>query len=399
MRLRYVVLNAYGTGGVARTVVNQANALCANYDVEIASVYRHRERPHCVIDPRVRLVPLTEFHPDGRPRFDPGDGPTRLTRKTRWFRNRMVHGRDQKFRRWDPVVDARLIRYFWAVRDGVLVTARLGVSLLASRYASRRLIRIAQEHLNLATYHPRTQAAITEGYRKLDAVTMLTETDRTSYRNALGDTGVRLECVPNGIPQPSLPAARLDSKIIIAAGRLGPQKGFDMLLDAFATVHERHPDWQLHIFGGGHLRHALAGRIERLGLTGAAHLKGVTRRLDEQLAAASIFVLSSRFEGLPMVLLEAMAAGLPVVSFNCPTGPAEVITDNASGLLVPPEDVPALAAAICELIEDPVRRQALATAARKEVERYSIESVRQRWESLFTELAAERKTSRVRGAE
>ncbi|MGH3659737.1 MAG: glycosyltransferase family 4 protein, partial [Micromonosporaceae bacterium] len=92
MRLRYVVLNAYGTGGVARTVVNQANALCANYDVEIASVYRHRERPHCVIDPRVRLVPLTEFHPDGRPRFDPGDGPTRLTRKTRWFRNRMVHG-------------------------------------------------------------------------------------------------------------------------------------------------------------------------------------------------------------------------------------------------------------------------------------------------------------------
>jgi glycosyltransferase involved in cell wall biosynthesis len=189
----------------------------------------------------------------------------------------------------------------------------------------------------------------------------------------------------------------LDAKVLVAAGRLSPQKGFDMLLDAFHAVSARHPDWQLWIFGDGQWRDVLTKQIERMGLRGRAHLKGSTGQLDRQLGAASIFVLSSRFEGLPMVLLEAMALGLPAVAFDCPTGPAEIIVHGTSGLVVPPQDIPALAAGICELIENSTKRKAMGAAALKRSERYSIAAVSQRWEQLFTELTLAREMGRARG--
>jgi glycosyltransferase involved in cell wall biosynthesis len=180
--------------------------------------------------------------------------------------------------------------------------------------------------------------------------------------------------------------------VLVAAGRLVKQKGFDLLLDAFQKVSARHPDWQLWIFGSGSRRDSLAAQIDRLGLTGRAHLKGTTGQLDRRLAEASIFVLSSRFEGLPMVLLEAMTAGLPTVAFDCPTGPAEVIEHGTSGLLVPPEDVDALAAGICDLIDHPAKRTAMGAASLKASERYSMPAVHQLWEQLFAELIAARRT-------
>jgi glycosyltransferase involved in cell wall biosynthesis len=385
-----VLFNAYASGGTTRTVVNQANALCADHDVEIASIYRHRDKPRFAIDPRVRMVPLTELRPNGTHRTDPEDSWRPLMRLTRRFPNPMPHRLDHRFPRWHPQVDLPLLRYFRSARDGILVTTRPGTNLLAARFAPRRVVRVVQDHVNLASYEPELREAIARAYRRFDAVVTLTEEDRAAYLEALKGSGTRVECIPNGVPPSRLPPAKLDAKVLIAAGRLTCQKGFDLLLDAFQTVAAKHPDWQLWIFGGGECRDALAEQIERLGLTGRAHLKGTTFQLDKKLAAASIYVLSSRFEGMPMVLLEAMAAGLPPVALDCPTGPAEVITHGRSGLLVPPGDVAALAAAICELIEDPAKRRAMGAAALKEVERFSIESVARRWERLFDELSRER---------
>jgi glycosyltransferase involved in cell wall biosynthesis len=386
MKIRYLVLNAYGFGGTTRTVVNQANALCRDHDVEIASVYRHRESPGFAIDRRVRLVPLTGLRSDGAYRTDPQGTCTRLLRKTRRFRNRLPHRHDHQFTRWDPGVDLALLRYLWAAEDGVLVTTRPGLNLLSARMAPRRLIRVAQDHMNLAAYKPALRRDIIEHYPKLDALTFLTEHDGAAYQQALGGSGLRMRRIPNGIPQPRLPPAALEAKVLVAAGRLERQKGFDLLLDAFALVSAEHPDWQLWIFGSGRCKPALAAQIERLGLTGRAHLKGATDRLDERFAEASVFVLSSRFEGLPMVLLESAAAGLPAVAFDCPTGPAEVIDHGASGLLVPPQDVPALAAGISALIEAPDRRRAMGARALQKSTNYSITETAGMWQDLFAEL-------------
>lgn len=374
VRVRYVLFNAYGVGGTVRSVLNQANALCDTYEVEVASLYRSRTAPAFPLDPRVRLVPLT-------------DGPGRRPPLTRRLPNPLPHRRDYRFDRWDPAADLRLVRYLRSARDGVLVTTRPGLHLVAARVAPRGLVRVAQDHRSAESYHPVVRAAVIRAYRRVHAVTVLTERDRAFYQQALGGSGARVACIPNGVPPPRLPPAPLDKTVLIAAGRLQPEKGFDLLLDAFHAVAAGHPDWQLWIFGRGPRKEALAAQIERLGLSGRAHLRGTARRLDKQFAAASAFVLSSRYEGLPMVMLEAMAAGLPVVAFDCPTGPRELITHGRNGFLEPAGDVAALADGIRQVIEDPVGRRAMGAAARADCQRYSIAAVRQQWDELFSQLA------------
>lgn len=388
MRIRYLLHNAYGGGGTIRTVINQANALCDQHEVEIASVYRTAARTVFKIDPRVRLVTLTELMESGVRRSDRPGQKSRLANKARRFRNPWPHRYDVRYRRWDPLVDLTIIRYLRSARDGVLITTRPALNLMSAWFAPRGVVRIGQEHMNLESHEPPLRAAVLRAYPRLDALVVLTERDRATYRAALGEHAVRVVHVPNGIPPWSLPPAALESKVLVAAGRLAPQKGFDLLIEAFVTVAARHPEWQLRIFGSGTKHDELAAQIAELGLTGQVRLEGPSRKLDQELAAASGYVLSSRFEGLPMVLLEAITAGVPAVAFDCPTGPREIIEHGRTGLLVPPEDVAALADGMLRLIENPAERRAMGAAARVASGRYSTTTVRQEWEKLFTELAA-----------
>jgi glycosyltransferase involved in cell wall biosynthesis len=380
VRIRYLLTNAYAAGGTVRTVVNQANALCADHDVEIASVYRYRDTPSFEIDPRVRLRPLTELRTDGRPR----DGSFRLLRKARRFHNPMVHGVDFRYAGWDPGVDLAIVRYFRSLRDAVLVTTRPALNLLSARYAPQRLIRVGQDHMNFGAYKPPLQKAIRATYPKLDAVTVLTRHDLAEYRAALHGTDVLVERVPNGIPVRTEPSAALDAPVIVAAGEICGRKGFDLLIEAFQLVSAAHPEWELRIFGSGPRR----DRFLAMDRTGKVSFPGQAKDLDAEFRRASIFVLSSRREGLPMVLLESQTAGLPAVSFDCPTGPAEVIENGHNGLLIPPEDPAALAAGIRELIGDRERRRAMGAAALRTSAQFSIPRITTRWEELFARLGA-----------
>ncbi len=396
VRIRYLLHNAYAVGGTIRTVFNQANALCANHDVEIASVYRTAEVPVLPLDPRVRLVSLTDWRDDGSRWTDKAGTNSRWWRKTRRLRNPMPHGQDGRYKRWDPLLDLKVIRYMRAQPDGVLVTTRPALNLLSAWWAPRRLVRVGQDHMNFGSYRPGAQAAIIRAYPRLDAVSVLTRADLAAYRAALGDT-VRVVHVPNGIPpHPGAPGGER-ARTVVAAGRLVPQKGFDLLIEAFAPVHDRHPDWQLHIFGGGPLRAELTALIERHGLAGVVRLRGLSRTLDDEFARASIFVLSSRKEGLPMVLLEAMSAGLPVVSFDCPTGPADVVDDGVNGLLVPAEDVPGLTAGLSRVIENATERAAMGAAAATTAAGYETPVIAARWEELFTDLLGGRAQPAAQG--
>jgi glycosyltransferase involved in cell wall biosynthesis len=156
-------------------------------------------------------------------------------------------------------------------------------------------------------------------------------------------------------------------------------------------VARRHPGWTLRIYGGGPERAALQAQIESEGMAGRIELMGPTRQLGRALAEASVFVLSSRFEGFGLVILEAMSAGLPVVSFDCPRGPAEIITSGRDGTLVPPEDVPALADALDELVADAARRRAYGAAALQTAAAYDQREIGARWDALLDSLALEQR--------
>jgi glycosyltransferase involved in cell wall biosynthesis len=151
-------------------------------------------------------------------------------------------------------------------------------------------------------------------------------------------------------------------------------------------VADRHPDWQLRIYGSGPQRDQLREQIESLGVSDRVVLMGRTQRLADAMAEASIFVLSSRFEGFGMVIVEAMSAGLAVVSFDCPNGPRDIITSGSDGILVPPADVDAMAAALDELIEDPERRRRYAAAALRRSGDFAVGTIGSQVERLLADL-------------
>lgn len=172
----------------------------------------------------------------------------------------------------------------------------------------------------------------------------------------------------------------------IAMGRLTYQKGFDLLLPAFHKIAAQYPDWQLLIFGEGELRRELEELREKLGLTHQVIFPGLTDNPIAMLKSAKLFVLSSRWEGLPAVLFEALSCGLPVVSMNCPSGPQEIIRDGIDGILVPNEDVSALSLGMDRLMSDPEERARLAARASEAVDRFSLDKVVKKWEFLMSEV-------------
>lgn len=189
--------------------------------------------------------------------------------------------------------------------------------------------------------------------------------------------------VPNvaWLPPPAVP--RAEGRRLTAVGRLVPQKGFDLLIDAFAAVCNAHPEWSLVIWGEGGERPALEARIAHHGLTHRIMMPGVSPTPGGWIADADIFVLSSRYEGWGIVLLEAMGAGLPVISFDCPWGPGEMIEHGRDGLLVPVGDAAALGRALERLMADRDLRCSLGDAARISSARFAPQHVLGRWDSVL----------------
>jgi glycosyltransferase involved in cell wall biosynthesis len=198
------------------------------------------------------------------------------------------------------------------------------------------------------------------------------------------------------IPNPVLPppagegAPALPPRAVLAVGRLAPQKGYDILLEAFARIAPGNPQWTLHIAGGGGSPEPVLALAERLGIGSRVVLHGPVRDVGGLLRQAEIYVMSSRYEGFPNALCEAMAAGLPCVSTDCPSGPAEIIEHGVNGLLAPNADPGALAAQLERMMRDPQLRGRLGRNATALVETYSEERIMARWEALFTSNAGDR---------
>jgi GalNAc-alpha-(1->4)-GalNAc-alpha-(1->3)-diNAcBac-PP-undecaprenol alpha-1,4-N-acetyl-D-galactosaminyltransferase len=177
---------------------------------------------------------------------------------------------------------------------------------------------------------------------------------------------------------------------VMAMGRLSPEKGFDLLLHAFKKATSGLPHWKLIIIGEGPERANLAGLIEDLSLTDDVLMPGTVSPPFDWVHAGDLFVSSSRYEGFGLALAEAMACGLAVISFNCPSGPQDIIRHDVDGILVPPEDVDALAVAMRRLMDDPDKRSMLAQRAPEICQRFSPEMVFDQWHGLIVSALAHR---------
>lgn len=366
-----LLLHAYGMGGTIRTTLNLAGGLAAaGRDVRVLSLVRRRDEPFFALPAGVAITDVDDQ------RVGRGRLPSLL-----------VHPDDHAYPWASRRTDRALVRRLRALRAGdVLVVTRPAFAVLAAKLVPSGVTVVAQEHLNFHAHRPRLRADALRAYRRLDALAVLTADDERDYGAALAGCPTRVVRIPNAVPPLGDGVAALDAPVVAAAGRLNRQKGFDRLIDAWAHVAPQHPGWQLRIYGSGPARAVLRRQIVERGVHDSVLLLGQARRLGDELRRASLFALSSRWEGFGMVLVEAMSKGLPVVSFDCPRGPAEIVSDGVDGLLVPDGDVEALAAAIVVLATDPQRRRRMGAAALRRAADFDVDPITARWVALLDEL-------------
>jgi glycosyltransferase involved in cell wall biosynthesis len=218
----------------------------------------------------------------------------------------------------------------------------------------------------------------------LDKLIVLTEKDMLQWKK----THSNIVNIPNFSFFDNPKLSNSDTKTVITVGKLDAQKGYDMLVEAWAIVAKKHPDWTLNIFGTGEWNEKIGNRISDLNMLDQIKLRGVTNDVLSEYSKSAFYVMSSRYEGLPMVLIEAMTCGLPVVSFDCEYGPSEIITNNLDGFLVENGNIVQLAEKICILIEDDALRKKMGELALQKVKNFSKESIMAQWTELFKSLTA-----------
>jgi len=348
MRLA-LVISSLGAGGAERVLATLANHWAGRGDTVTLITLADGTADFYPLDERIRRVPLGLAGRSGGLVAALRANLARL-----WALRRAIHAA-----RADYVVS------FGDKTNVLTLLTGWGVPVIISERIDPR-------------QHPigRVWSALRRGVYPL-AAGLVVQTEAVKSWAAATFPALLVTVIPNpvNIPPPS-PIPR--SRSVLGMGRLVRQKGFDLLLQACAG----YDDVQVTILGEGDERSALQAQAAALGVT--LHLPGVVQDPAAWLAEAAVFALPSRYEGFPNALLEAMAGGGAVVAANCPSGPAEIITDGVDGLLVPTEDAAALGAALRRLLDDPPERARLGKAARQTVlSRYSLGAIAAQWDALF----------------
>lgn len=215
---------------------------------------------------------------------------------------------------------------------------------------------------------------------KYDEFLVLTEDDKIAWKNN------KIKVINNPLPFDSKRVSNCKNKKIMSVGRLEFVKGFDILIDIWKKVSVKYPDWILEIYGEGSERENLQNKINKLGLEKSFLLKGTIKNIQEKYLESSIYVMSSRHEGMPMVLLEAMSCGLPLISFDCPCGPKSIIKDGENGFLVKFGDIDGMTQKINFLIEIENKRIEMGKKSKELSYNYSQDKIMNEWKELFNNL-------------
>lgn len=400
LRLCIVMARPEGHGGLPRTVVNLANALAEDHDVEIVGLLRWRNNPVFPIDSRVRVSYVQDLRPIGpkgnRRNIQQGgvDEQGRpMSRQSVLAQQKPSAYVPYDSAHWESN-DQPLIDALRAIDADLVLGTSPSLNGFIAAHVSPGIAKVGQDHMNfpMRTRTPERREWLHRAIDGLDAFVPLTEADALDYRAMTPDADTFITAVPNAVSWPVAPApAPLDRGVVVAAGRLDSQKGFDRLIDAYAPVAAQRPGWRLDIYGNGKLRPQLQAQIDRLAIGEQVTLRGFTRDLPQALAESSVYAMTSNYEGFPMVLLEAMCTGLPMVSYDCPRGPSDIVRDGVNGRLVPDGDQEAFTAALLQLIDDDALRRSMGEQAWRDAHAYEMPEIARRWNDVFDRVLAARR--------
>ena len=334
------------------------------------SVTRSADAPHYAIDPAVTVEHLVDVRGDD-PRHR---APSRLVPK-RW---------DAQF---SALTDVGLEAALPDLDVDVLVTVTPALMAAAIMLVGRDVAVVHQEHRSSADRVGGMEPLLAFAPRAA-AVALLTESTASWLGAELGATAPELLVMPNPLPIAPQPRSPLDSRTIVSAGRIVPEKQFIHLLRAFEQVADEAPGWRLRILGDGPLREELLAHAAKAGLADRVELPGAVPDMAPEWARASVCAMSSRTEGFPLVAQEAMSAGVPVVTYDCPSGPRELVEDEVSGLLVGAGAKAGLAAALRRVTSDDALLARLGEGAFEASRQYDADAIAARWEAVFARVGA-----------
>lgn len=373
MKIVYSIAGTYNSGGMERVLANKANWLVRKgYEISILTTDQKGRSSFFEFDPRIRFYDLGI-------NYEENNGKS--------FLNKLIH---YPFKQWKH--KKALKKLLPELKADVVVSMFCNdVSILPKiKDGSRKVLEIHFSRFKRQQYGRKGIWKIADEIRSIndlrvvsrfDRFVVLTEEDRGYW----GDLD-NIQVIPNARTFVLDRPAELTEKRVIAVGRYCYQKGLDRLIDAWNIVCKSVYDWKLHLVGDGEDRASLQTQIDRLGLSDKIILGRAETDMKSVYANSSILALSSRYEGLAMVLLEAQAAGLPIVSFECKCGPKDVITDGRDGYLVEDGNVGLLAEKLLELINNEELRRKMGAEAYRNSERFSEERVMAQWVELFNEV-------------
>lgn len=372
MRLLYCIPSLMNCGGTERVLTTRLNYLAehTSYSLYIVTTERQLAEPYFKLNPEISVINLDINFEDDRT----------LTSKVLNYKRRL------------RLYKTKLLELIQEIKPNV-VTSLLSHEIDFLSTFNDGSVKIGENHFNRnfrysfiknntknilrRTIAKHRNFALGYNVSKLDALVTLTQEDADAWPNV-----AKRFVIPNPLSFVQEQKAKGETKRIVAAGRLTRQKGFDLLLAAWELLFSSYPEWSLSIYGEGIEHENLLSLIQNKGLKNIC-IHPFVSNIQDEFVKSDFYVLSSRFEGFGLVIIEAMECGLPVVAFNCQSGPKEIITNGKDGILVKSGDVYALADAMKCLMEDDKLRSTMGLSAIEKARSYSIDNIMCKWINLY----------------
>lgn len=377
MKIAYCISATHNSGGMERVLFNKVKHLVEveKYDISIITTDQKGKEPYFLFPNGVNFYDLSINY------CDDINLPI-LIRKSK-----LIHKRKKHKKRLDDLLK---INHF------DIVISMMCDDFYFLHKIHDKSIKIAEFHFTRFSRLPRAglKKYLTPLYKKREVnlakkyskIILLTNEEKKSWPELNN-----IEVIPNSLIKVPQNKSDLNSKIVTAIGRFTYDKGFDELIYAWKEVSKKNPDWVLQICGDGELKELITELISKLGLTSTIKYIPPTQHIEEVYLDTAIYVMTSRSEGLPMVLIEASSYGLPLVVFDCPCGPREIVIDRFNGFLIPNRDVKEFSNAIDYLIKDDALRKLMGENAKISViEKFNNTKIMNQWVSLFTELISKK---------
>lgn len=374
MKLVYCIHSTYNPGGMERVLLNKVRYFVKEkgWDVTVVTTDQHDRPPFYPFPEGVKMIDLGV-------NYSEDNGKAFHKKLFGFIKRRRLH--EKKLKVLLDQLRPDVVDCFYPGECSFVPSIKDGSKKVMELHQSK-LFHHQYNRSGLMGLADKVRARMDERLvRRFDRFVVLTEEDAQMWGEM-----PNIRVVPNAANFIADSYSDCSAKRVIAVGRLDYQKSFDRLILVWEKVHEKMPDWRLDIFGQGEWKDMLQGMIDESGLQDSVRLNGPTKDIGKEYAESSMIVMSSHYEGFPMVLVEAMACGLPAVCFDFKCGPRDIIEEGENGLIVRDGDVEGLAEAIVKLMKDEELRKRMGENAKRVVETYSEERVMRMWEDLYEEI-------------